>query len=191
MSCCCVDPCTLIFQLNRTVSNLQTQITEIRNQINGGTSPATFEVQKFHVQEQFPTGRPASDTLTATWLNRHLNTIIINDIGAEATAVNNLITLPAGTYEVFARAPATSGVERNRLRLVNNNTSSVLMIGANSYASNSMVDAVMYGRLVLSQTTTMALQQYTEILTQSGMGRATNLDGYPETYAEIIFYKIA
>lgn len=191
MSCCCVDPCTLIFQLNRTVNNLQTQITEIRNQINGGTSPAIPEILKFHVQEQFPTGNPASDTLTTTWLNRHLNTIITNDIGAEATAVNNLITLPAGTYEVVARAPAVSGVERNRLRLVNNDTSSVLMIGANSYAANSMTDAVMYGRLTLSQTTTMALQQYTQIMSQSGMGLATSLAGYPETYAEIIFYKIS
>lgn len=192
MSCCCLDPCALIFELNRTVRSLQTQITTLQTEINNIVIPDSTELfipQKLHVREQYETGQSAGDSPTAAWRVKKLNTIITNDIGAAAYVSDGVVTVPSGTYDVFARSPAIA-VEVHRLRLTNSAYTQTFTIGGNAYSANSMTDASLFARIVLTQATGLVLQHYTLAARTNGLGTASDISAWEEVYTEMILYRI-
>lgn len=154
----------------------------------GGTSPpGTPSIMKFHVQEQYTSTVYPPALIPGTWNIRAVNNIVTNDIGAELNG--HTVTLPAGTYDVVARAPAGSAAE-TRLRLASSDGNAV-MFGASCYAGTVTTDSIMYGRLVLTESTDLAMSQYCAAGgSAESAGVPTRLE-IPEIYSEIIFYKVA
>lgn len=192
MSCCCLDPCALIFELNRTVRSLQTQITTLQTEINNIIFPEPTEFfipQKLHVREQYETGQGAGNSPSAAWRVKRLNTIITNDIGATAYISDGVVFVPSGTYDVFARSPVVTA-EIHRLRLTNNLYTQTFAIGGNAYSANSITDASLFARIVLTQETGLVLQHYTAQERSNGLGTPSNISSWEEVYTELILYRI-
>lgn len=167
------------------LSTFKSALRKLQSQVDalGGTGPPL----KFHVQEQYMSTLYPPALIPGTWNTRMINNIVTNDIGAELNG--HMITLPAGTYDVVARAPAGSAAE-TRLRLASSDGTAV-MFGASCYAGTVTTDSVMYGRLLLTDSTDLAMSQYCAAGgSVESAGVPTKLE-IPEIYSEIIFYKVA
>lgn len=149
--------------------------------------------QVLHVQEQQPTSTPGGTATSGAWRERTLNTVIENSIPG-ASLANNNITLPVGTYEIFASAPAYR-VGPHRIQIVSLSRGTIL-IGSNQSSSTAAADspittATVIGRVSVSAVETFSLQHrvYTT-MDDYGFGTASLL-GTHEVYSEIYIKRIA
>lgn len=125
---------------------------------------------------------------------RVLNTVEVNTI-AGASLASNAVTLPAGTYDVRARAPALR-VASHRASLYNVSDSAYALIGSHQYADSStptQTDATVIGRIAIGSSKTFSLRHYTNIgVNATGLGASM---GVPttlvEVYSELEFWKVA
>jgi hypothetical protein len=149
----------------------------------GGAVPALL-----HVRHQVTSGTNGGASSAATWNVRPLNTSVSSGIAGASLAANR-VTLPAGTYRIKAVAVAYY-VNRNQLRLRNITSGTtalngVGMVAANVGAIGTTSLATLQGQLVLSVTTDLELQHYTELAkTDNGLGVPTS-SGEVEVYAEL------
>lgn len=132
-------------------------------------------------------GASASNTTTV----RVLNSVDVNTITG-SSLLTNTITLPAGTYEARARAPAyNSG--GNRLSLVNTTDTVVLLQGAsafNSTTGGNNVDAFLTGRFTLVSTKSVQLQHWFATGDGKGLGSAAGQAGVVEVFSELELTKV-
>lgn len=119
-----------------------------------------------------------------TWNWRTLNTVDTNEI-ADASLASNQISLPAGDYEIEARAPAY-GTGRHRLRLYNQTAGTTLLNGQNNYASGGGGStAHLSGRFTLGATSTLRLHHFTELAVATiGLG-VGNAGGVQSVFADV------
>lgn len=120
--------------------------------------------------------------------NRMFNTVVTNDI-AGASLASDVITLPAGTYEVFARAPAFT-VGGHKLSLLNITDNNVSIEGSSAYALNMNTDSILVGRITISTAKTFRFQHTTQTAQSNGLGSPYGYAGQ-EIYTEAIFRKVA
>jgi len=143
----------------------------------------------FHVRDQKPAGTPGGTASSATWNIRTLNTVVTNEITG-ASLATNIITLPAGTYEIDALAPAYK-VNGHKLRLYNITDAVTTLVGTSCHA-NDIVSSIslIRGRFTLTSTKTFRLEHYTTSAEGTfGLGPA----GGPsevETYADVRIEKL-
>ncbi|QOY96325.1 hypothetical protein IM543_11185 [Massilia sp. UMI-21] len=121
---------------------------------------------------------------------RVLNAVKRNDISGASLAANR-VTVPAGTYNVFARAPAYN-TTAHRIALWNVTANSLFEIGTSEYAGSVQTDSIIQTRnTVLSVATTFELQHFVSASGGShGQGYPSGLV-YNEVYAELTFEKVA
>lgn len=124
------------------------------------------------VSETQASGTNGQSTVsTGSWLTAILNTKD-SDTASIASLGSNEVTLPAGTYKVFARVPFNS-TGLSQARLYNATGSAVLLIGSGACAvrvsgsGNSQDDSVIQGVITLAGSTIVALQ-YQITTTASG-----------------------
>jgi len=149
-----------------------------------------------HIRDERSLGTNNTDLTSNTWNKRTLNTVVGNDF-AGLSVSNSQITLPAGTYYVEAWAPSYK-VRDNRLRLYNVTAGAEILRGRNvsatSSGGNTVITARLQGIISGSISSVIELQH---ISSQSvfnlvdGGGRACNITGTNEIYAEIIFTNYA
>ena len=72
---------------------------------------------------------------SGSWVKRTLNTTVVNTISG-ASLASSVITLPAGTYEVHASAPAFD-VDRHAMRIQDTTNTTTLVNGTPMYASET------------------------------------------------------
>lgn len=140
-------------------------------------SPATL-----HLREEQASGTNGGTFTSGAWQKRTLNTALADEIGG-ASVSSSAITLPAGTYEVDATAPAYY-VNENKLRLYQTSgTPAALLIGQSGYsgaASNgATTHALLRGRFTLAASQTVELQH------RCTTTRATTGFGIPVTYGDV------
>lgn len=134
------------------------------NGVNGGASVAGFQT-------------------------RTLNTVVNNSITGASLAAN-LITLPAGTYRVSARAPSVFG-SKIKLSLYNNTLAANILIGSSVGFGMGTIDSVVNGSFVLAATNDISLRFYSDTtLAGHGLGGAVS-NGEIEVYSEIELIKTA
>lgn len=129
---------------------------------------------------------------SGSWQTRTLNTEV-SDVGGFGSLSSNQITLTAGTYRIYATAPAYL-VARNQLRLQNVTDTTTLLIGQSCYtpsiSSNSMVTfATLAGVFTIGSSKALEIQhqcQTTE--TTDGFGVAANFT--TEVYTVVELWKI-
>ena len=135
----------------------------------------------------------AGGTFTSgSFVKRVLNTTIVNNI-VGCSIASSVITLPAGTYTVFATSPAYS--VDNHQALLRNATDSTNTIIGTSARTNSTVDSVtestVNGVFTIATSKTFELQHRCSLTRSTdGLGKPVNL-GVNEVYANIYIEKTA
>lgn len=139
-----------------------------------------------HVRDEKATTVHGGASAATTWNVRDLNTVGVNQITG-ASLASNQITLPAGTYRIRARAPATK-VDEHVLRLRNVTDGTTTLVGSTALSFNadtSQEDSILWGVFTIAAEKTFELQHWTEdAKATNGLGNATG-SGEVEVYAEV------
>lgn len=137
----------------------------------------------------------AGGTFTAgAWRTRDLNTIVTDETG-EVTLSSNAFTIPAGTYEVLAYAPALF-VRVHRARLQNTTDGSTTLLGSNAFTPDDPVSnpdnrSFVSGKFTITASKTFELQHRAE-QTQATAGFGVGFDlGVVEVYTVVELIKVA
>ncbi len=129
------------------------------------------DLQVIIVQDEKSANVDGGSFFSGAWRQRTLNTQKYNSISG-ASLSSSQITLPAGTYEIDAIAPASNvGDHQARLQNITDGTTAVL---GQSMRSNTdtITNALVKGVFVIASTKTFELQH------QSGSSNST--DGFGE-----------
>jgi len=159
-----------------------------------GTTALALNAKVLHVCDQKAQGTDGGTFTAGAWQTRVLNTVVSNTIsGASLTA--NRVTLPAGTYLVYASAPCVL-VGANALQLQNITSGLKLLDGVNAFSVNAsptsgQQQTVLFGSITLATQSDLELQhRCAGTFATQGFGAAVNFTGRPEVYASIVFIEI-
>jgi hypothetical protein len=147
-----------------------------------------FESQLLHVRDEKTAGTVGGASSSGSFLTRTLNTSVTNEISG-ASLASNQITLPSGTYYIFATSPIWGGDE-TKLKLRNTTDSSDTLIGLSEYGG-SQIRAFIIGRFTIASQKVFEIQYRvtTARLTQ-GLGYATNFS-LTEIYTDVQIWKVS
>ena len=144
-----------------------------------------------HVRDEKTANTDGGGSSATTYNVRVINTVKLNEISG-ASLASNVVTLPAGTYELIATAPAWD-VTKNRIFLWDKDNSAFIIFGQNQYARGTIDHgniAFLYGQFIIPVETDFELHHYTQsAISTNGLGRKMN-DGSVEVYAELLFKKL-
>ncbi len=145
------------------------------------------------VQDHQTSGTSAGTFTSGSWITRVLNTTVINTITG-ASLTSNQITLPAGTYQIEATAPAGK-VLANQLRIERISGASLATIsGTSNWCDSTYGSATptnLTGYFILTGNCTFELQHRcanTDL--DDGLGVAGSF-GDVEVYASVKVVKVA
>jgi hypothetical protein len=128
-----------------------------------------------------------------SFLKRTLNTTVVNNITGCSIA-SSVITLPAGTYSVFAAAPAYQ-VDSNKLRLQNTTDATTELSGTNERtgsATDAQVKSFVQGVFTIAATKDFELQhRCATTKSNTGFGSAAAFSGVTEMWSTIQITRIA
>lgn len=144
-----------------------------------------------HLQDQKATNTDGGTFTSGDWRTRTLNTEVTDEIGS--TLSSNQFTLPAGTYEINATAPARN-VGSHKLRLRNITDGSDTLIGISEYMSPTNTGAnraTLRGRFTIAAEKTFELQHRCSSSESTvGFGAASNFS-VTEIYADVMVWRVA
>ncbi len=145
----------------------------------------------FHVREEQVSGAQAGSSILG-FQTRILNTVLTNEITGASLAANQ-ITLAAGTYDIFASAPALEA-DGHSIRLRNVTDNVTVLRGNSAYSDSSNIvstQAVLKGRFVITATKTFEIEHFIgDALATFGLGTRTST-GEVEVYTEVLIQEIA
>lgn len=157
--------------LNSWVTGAFSQILAVRDKKTTGTAGGTFT--------------------SGAWQTRTLNEVVKNTISG-ASLDSNRMTLPAGDYVIWARAPAFK-VDENQIRVQNVSDGTNLLFGGNAYSGSGgqygSSDAECMGWFTLAATKNVEIQHRCVTTNASnGFGRPTGFGD--EVYTEVLVSKL-
>ena len=144
-----------------------------------------------HVREEQTSGTGGGTFTSGAWRTRVLNTESTNTISG-ASLSSNQVTLPAGTYQVYAHAPYGKGngtsVAKHQLRLRDTTGSTTLITGASHETPLDAMThhALLIGRFTIGTSSAIELQHYTN--TTGVFGKAGSIT--TEVYAELEIQRV-
>lgn len=148
--------------------------------------------QIVHVRDEKASGAQGGTFTAGSYIARTLNTSKTNSISG-ASLSSNRITLPAGTYEIEASAPAYA-VGSHKAILYNVSTSAVLLVGTTEASSNTyatLTRSVVKGRFTLAGSHQLELRHRCQVTAANyGLGKSSAF-GDVDVYAEVIIRKIS
>jgi len=130
---------------------------------------------------------------SGSYVKRVLNTTVVNQI-TSCTLTSSVISLPAGTYQVFLTAPAMQ-VGRHQTRLRNTTDSTDIALGSSEFSNNGLDDGCTISNLqtvfTLTATKNIEVQHRCEATKATfGLGLASNF-GNNEIYTQITITKLS
>lgn len=158
-------------------------------QVNSAGSGAAWVPLGVLIAVDERTSGTSPDAGTAgSYSTRVLNTVRANTI-AGASLSSNTIILPAGTYNIQASSPYSSG-NSNKARLYNVTASAVISIGQSGYSDSSapVCSSDISCQITVGVTTTIRLEHRQQ--TASPMGRPVTF-GDVEVYSSVVIQKVA
>ena len=168
---------------------LQTNGSGVLSFVSGG---GKFESALLHVRDEKTAntygGTPSG---IGSFLTRTLNTVMTNEISG-ASLSSNQITLPSGTYFIYARIP-TMNSGRNKSKLRNTSDSSDALIGSSTQALDTGAiceDSWIIGRFTIASSKTFEIQNRVEYANSNSFGLASNF-GVVEVYTDVQIWKVA
>jgi hypothetical protein len=146
-----------------------------------------------HVREEQASGTNGGTSTSSTQHVRILNTTVGTNSIAGASLASNIVTLPAGTYEIRSEAPCLNG-SAHKLSLYNDSDSADILVGVSVASASSTgvsVLAICSGRFTLATAKNIKLRHYISTGTAtSGLGLAVG-SGSVEVYASLQIWKVA
>lgn len=154
----------------------------------------TKGVKVVTIVDQKTSGTDGGTATSGSWQTRILNTLTDSNTGI--TVSSNQLSIPAGTYYIWACQPFHGTVNRINSRLYNITDSAVILDGSSVCETTSGITAHTYvvGIFTLSDTKTVELQyQVQTTLNTTGLGFASGgifAVGH-EVYTQVSIFKIA
>jgi len=145
--------------------------------------------QTLHIQKQAASGVSGGAGTAGAYNTRPLDTIIKNTITG-ASLTSNQITLPAGTYKIWAYI-STYSAGSTRTRLRNITDSSNTLLGLSEYSntgSPGSASQALIGAFTLTSTKVLELQQWIQFSQGSNLGIAVS-SGDNEVFANVLIVK--
>ncbi|MFA5826869.1 MAG: hypothetical protein WC825_12985, partial [Gallionellaceae bacterium] len=174
----------MIVSGNFSLADNQARITSmVKSQAD-----ALYAVPFIYIRAEYPANTSEGALTAGAWQTRVLNTKVV-DSHSLATLAANQITLPAGTYEFDASAPAYS-VNNHMLKL-SNITDSIDYLGQIGAAASSVSGisiSACCGRFTISSPKTFELRHRCTTTGANGLGIPCNF-GVNEIYAQIKIWK--
>jgi len=145
-----------------------------------------------HVQDQKTSGTNGGSSVSGTQ-TRTLNTVVTNEISG-ASLSSNQITLPAGTYEILASAPAWA-TGASQVYLYDTTGIATLLVGTTEFTSGgtplAQTRSFVTGRFTLSTSSVLELRHYTSSANAAdGLGVAAS-SGQGEVYSDVQIRKVS
>ena len=151
-----------------------------------------FSTKLLHVRDEKGVSDHGGTFTSGSFLTRTLNTSLTNEISG-ASLSSNQITLPSGTYFIYASAPAYA-VNRHTIRLRNITDSTDTLLGTSSYAENSTSVsniAMVTGRFTISAQKTFEIQHRCQT-TSATLGFGVSKDmSETNVYTDVQIWKVA
>lgn len=176
------------------IGELMRQVDRLQRQIDGLVKPEIGGKIVAIVQDQKASGTDGGTFTSGAWQTRTLNTTVYSNLAGYSLAANQ-ITLPAGSYAVFASAPSYR-VNNNALRFYNTDDTVVEINGQSSYSAatyNEQAVAILSGKFSITATKTFELQHRCSN-TQATNGFGANVGSAfavgVEIYAEVRIWKL-
>jgi hypothetical protein len=150
-----------------------------------------FESQLFHVRDEKANNTAGGTFTSGAFQTRTLNTSVTNEISG-ASLASNQITLPSGTYYIYASAPA-SFCEGHQSKLRNTTDSSDTIIGTQGYSisSGGSQRSFIVGRFTIASQKVFEIQHRCgTTATPEGFGNNVNF-GIIQVYTDVQIWKVA
>ncbi len=163
---------------------------------NASQSPSLVSIPNLqmrvaYIKDVKASGVDAGASSAGVWQTRTLNTMQ-DSTGLVISLASNQFTLPAGTYDFEASAPAY-GVNRHIIRLYSVSDSVAALTGSSMYASQADGGCCLTelsGEVTITSSKTFRIDHYTQ-LAQPTNGLGTNSSsGANETYTQVKITKI-
>lgn len=159
-------------------------------------TPVVGRAPYINLQDRKTSGTSGGTFTSGAWRTRVLNTIVADDTG-EVTLSSNQFTLPAGTYQIYAIAPAYN-CSRNSTRLRNITDGSNTLIGTGAYTVDTTANvtgiATVTGKFTISASKTFELQHRCATTSEDD-GFGANMGGGfavdTEIYSVVEVWKVA
>jgi hypothetical protein len=152
-----------------------------------------FENALLHVRDEKTANTNGGTFTSGDWRTRTLNTVKTNQITG-ASLGSDQITLPAGTYDIYALAPgALCQAHKAKLRNVSDSADAILgqSTGAGSSGGKTQTNSVVSGRFTIAAEKVFELQHRCETTrNDDGFGQKSNFSVI-EVYAEVKIWKVA
>lgn len=144
-----------------------------------------------HVRDQQTSGTNGGGTTAGATAIRVLNTTGTNTITG-ASLGSNQITLPAGTYNINASAPAYK-TSRHKIHLYNITDAAVEIVGTSEFSittDSTITRSMLMGQFTIPATEVFEIRHYTQQTSASiGFGTPTS-NGLVEVYTEVFITKV-
>lgn len=141
-------------------------------------------------QQQQASGTASGEAISATtWTQRLINTTVSNTI-AGASLGTNQITLPAGTYLIWASATAedTSTSGQFSIRLRNATASATILVSGSTFVTNGINNVGhVEGIFTLAGTAALEIDQYQSAAGTGGIASSTT---EKEIYVSVLIQQV-
>jgi hypothetical protein len=149
-----------------------------------------FESRLFHVRDEKPNNTSGGTFTSGSFQTRTLNTVMTNEITG-ASLASNQITLPSGTYYIFASANVGTNVQRHTAKLRNTTDSSDTIIGSSEFTSGDSTKSFVIGRFTIASQKVFELQHICSTTgTTDGFGTNANFS-IIQVFADVQIWKVA
>lgn len=168
--------------------------TPTTKKITGENVKASIPVYKYAKISDTKAANTNGGTFTASaWQTRTLNTED-SDADGIVSISSNQFTLQAGTYRIYASAPAYA-VDRHKAKLRNISDGSDQIIGTTEFVGTSggqpQTRSIISGQFTIASAKTFEIQHYcTTTSATNGFGVAANV-GVSEVYTIVELWKVA
>lgn len=157
-----------------------------------GGAAGAFENALLHVRDEKAANTASGSSSGGAWNTRALNTAVINKISG-ASLSSNQVTLPAGKYVIAGAAPVgESG--KHRLAFFNVTDAAYEVVGMCASGETTGGDhsvAHITGAFTIAAGKVFELRHYiTSGTATDGLGKALNVAGLVEVYADLQIWKV-
>lgn len=150
----------------------------------GGVEPAWVMLGRMHAVDEKPSGIGGGASVVGSYVTRELNTVRSNTIAGASLSANK-VTLPPGRYRIRGIPGIGDYGVRNKSRLVNDTSGSVLAFGVSSAGPASEVCV----EIILSIASAIHLEHRLSANGSANLGAALSY-GDVEVYSQLIIEKV-
>jgi hypothetical protein len=155
----------------------------------GATGPV-YTHGVLHVRDEKAANTGGGTATVSTWNTRTLNTVKKNSISGASLSANR-VTLPVGTYEVYASAPACGSSITHKIKLQNITDNTPTLVGGGISGGLPGGRSEILGMFDITGSSKQFEIQHWIVTASNGDTLGYPVGAEVEVYAEVLFKKVA